>query len=1006
MTRAKSREMDHKWEGNNTVAQKNNTFTGNEIPYGIGDWPRDLGNHRARILVHEGADAVWLHLPWRRRDRAPHEKAVVIRSAATGQKMENVVCVQINREYGDILFGPDAGAGEYHVYYMPYTVSGDPWKEPWKYASGHDVPHPTADSEWLDRLGLPRARLADFPKAHVLEIQARTPFDSMYPMEVIATAGETAHLIEGHLDKPFLLFPEDRAHSIRMRDDLPQRWILRSPGSEFSGEARRGECYAFQIGVYASLCDLEDLAVDFSDLSTVHGDLLSGTAFFCTNLHGTDWLGRPLQKKVSVDQGKVQALWVGVQIPKDAAVGDYFGTLLLSVKGTEPIPLSLRVSVEAEVLEDSGDSELWRHSRLRWLDSTLGLDDTLVAPYTPLEVDASTVRCLGRAVRISDAGLPGSIRSNDREILVRPMALVVETAGGILPLAAGGPKIDAASPGSVIWESQATRGPLSMHCRAQMEFDGYIDFCVTIATEKPLSVRDIRLEIPIRRDIAAYMMGMGRKGGYRPESWTWKWDIARADHMVWIGEGNAGLQCKLKWPDATWEISNLHASGLPKTWDNGGRGGCTVTEEGADTVIVRVTSGERTLRPGEALPFGFGLLVTPVKPLDPAHWDQRYCHHTLPPDIHTPVPSVDDALACEATIINVHHASKLNPNINYPFIAGDELSAYVREAHRKGVKVKIYYTVRELSNRVAELWALRSLGDEIYLDGPGGGDAWLAEHLESGYSPGWHQMLPDGEVDAAIRTSGLSRWHNYYLEGLAWLLRNIEIDGLYLDGIGYDRDIMKRVRRIVERERPGGLIDFHSGNEFHFGLSPANKYMEHFPYLSSLWFGEGYDYDASPDYWLVEVSGIPFGLYGEMLHDHGNPWRGMVYGMTARYYDGADPKHIWRVWDRFGMGDVRMIGYWEAGCPVRTDHKEVLATAYCKEGKVLVALASWAGEPVRVRLQIDWETVGLDPLKATLHASEIPEFQEAAAFGPSDQIPVDPARGWLLVLAEDDKELG
>ena len=61
---------------------------------------------------------------------------------------------------------------------------------------------------------------------------------------------------------------------------------------------------------------------------------------------------------------------------------------------------------------------------------------------------------------------------------------------------------------------------------------------------------------------------------------------------------------------------------------------------------------------------------------------------------------------------------------------------------------------------------------------------------------------------------------------------------------------------------------------------------------------------------------------------------------------------------------------------MRTDQSDVLATAYCKENKVLVALASWAREPVRCPLQIDWEAVGLDARKTTLHAPAIPEFQE------------------------------
>jgi hypothetical protein len=85
---------------------------------------------------------------------------------------------------------------------------------------------------------------------------------------------------------------------------------------------------------------------------------------------------------------------------------------------------------------------------------------------------------------------------------------------------------------------------------------------------------------------------------------------------------------------------------------------------------------------------------------------------------------------------------------------------------------------------VAELWALRSLGFEVYLDGGDGGHSWLREHLVNHYAAAWHQPLSGGEVDAAIATSGLSRWHNYYLEGLGWLVRNAGIDGLYLDGIG------------------------------------------------------------------------------------------------------------------------------------------------------------------------------------------------------------------------------
>jgi hypothetical protein len=175
--------------------------------------------------------------------------------------------------------------------------------------------------------------------------------------------------------------------------------------------------------------------------------------------------------------------------------------------------------------------------------------------------------------------------------------------------------------------------------------------------------------------------------------------------------------------------------------------------------------------------------------------------------------------------------------------------------------------------------------------------------------------------------------------------------------------------------------------------------MEHFPYIDSLWFGEMYDYNESPDYWLVEISGIPFGLFSEMLQQNGNPWRGMIYGMTARYYQGAEPKHIWKVWDDFGIQHARMRGYWDKACPVRTGRGDVLATAYVKPGATLIALASWAKEAVPCRLAFDWKALGLDANTAQLQAPAIPGFQPAAHFSPSDPIPVDPAKGWLLLVS-------
>jgi Family of unknown function (DUF6067) len=355
-------------------------------------------------------------------------------------------------------------------------------------------------------------------------------------------------------------------------------------------------------------------------------------------------------------------------------------------------------------------------------------------------------------------------------------------------------------------------------------------------------------------------------------------------------------------------------------------------------------------------------------------------------------------------VVNIHHATPINPWINYPFIEWKRMKGYIDSAHRLGLKVKIYNTVRELSDHAYELFPLRSLGSEIYSAGPGGGFSWLQEHVGDNYIPAW--FVPEIKDAALINsgTEGGGRWHNYYVEGMNWLVQNVGIDGIYLDDVAFDRVTMKRVKRVLTADGHPGIIDLHSANQYNprdgYNNS-ANLYMEHFPYLNRLWFGEYFDYENnSPDFFLTEVSGIPFGLMGEMLEGGGNPWRGMVYGMTNRmpWSENADPRPIWKVWDAFGMLGTKMVGYWSPSCPVKTDNAAVLATVYAKKGAMLVAIASWAGADTTVRLHIDWATAGIDPAHAVIEAPEVKDFQPARVFGVDEAIPVTKGKGWLLFI--------
>ncbi len=993
-----------------------------EVPYLTGgDWDTSkLGNHRAVVHVSRQADAVAARIPWRRKDYHPQKKNIIVMDAKTSRQVYNVYRLDINREYGDLIFQPQTVPGDYYIYFMPYIQEGRK-NYPTVY---YPEPKQTAQKEWLEKHGFTlispaKKKWKQLPTAKCTAIQSIDAFSSFYPMEVIATAEEVKTLLAKHQDKTYLLFPEDRSNPIRMADDLPYKWIKPGVQSLFKGEAARGEFYAFQIGIYPFKKSITGIEARFTDLNhNASSASIPASALRCFNLGGIDWTGEPFKKPCPVKKGKIQPLWFGVQVPVELLPGNYEGQVTITPRGMETQTIKLRLKVNNQVRKDGGDSEPWRHSRLRWLDSRIAFDYEVIPPFTNMRIGrrngGTIIGCLGRNITIRQTGFPTSIRSrfspgvthilegSGKEILASPLNLVIEDSNHkVLSWEAEGLTITGRSPGAVGWKTKNTTasGALIMECRAQMEFDGFVEFKVLISALKTFNIGDIRLEIPMEKEAAKYMMGLGLKGGFRPTSYQWKWDVKKNQDSAWIGDVNAGLQFNLRGANYSRPLNtNFYHSkplNMPVSWYNNGKGGIDIRERDENTLLINCYSGERILRPGDTLHFYFNLLLTPFKPLDTnTQWNTRFYHRFEP---------VDEIKAKGANTINVHHATDINPFINYPFLRPEKMKAYIDEARRKGLKVKIYNTIRELSNRAPEIFALRSLGSEVISEGPGGGYSWLREHIGSHYIAGW--FVPRYK-DAAIINSGMSRWHNYYLEGINRLVKNVGIDGLYIDDLAFDRTTMKRLRKILDRGRKGALIDLHSANQYNprdgFANS-ANLYLEHFPYINRLWFGEYFDYNSAPDFWLIEVSGIPFGLMGEMLQDGGNPWRGMVYGMTSRMPWAGDPSPTWKAWDDFGIQDSHMVGYWSPNCPVKTNHRHILATAYIKKGKkTMVAVASWAKNTVKCRLSIDWKTIGLNPNKTRLTAPAIKDFQPAATFKPTGEIPIEPGKGWLIIIEKSE----
>ncbi|HLI00673.1 MAG TPA: glycoside hydrolase domain-containing protein, partial [Acidimicrobiales bacterium] len=892
-------------------------------------WPAGGGNHRLLVDVADGTRPVAVRFERRWVDPRPRGATGVLVTAGDTTVERWGVVDDIDREPEvTVVFEPVAGAGRYAVHVLPVDAAA-----PAHYPQDRHTELPNPDEKWLAAAA--GAAAAVDPDRTTWE--HRSPHHAWDEMELRATPVELAALDERWPPGQLAAFGEPASRPVRLRTGVPVGWLDRGPGDPVEVRVRPGSRAAFQVAVWAARGPLGELAVTFvAD---------AGTRLRCFN---------PLPAGAVIPDGALHAVWCGVEVEPGAADRQRAEVHLTSNGGSAVVPVELIIDPQAPGPDAPGH-------RLWWLESDRAVGAGPTRAYRLVREGAEALHVVGRSLALGRLGLPQSIVSRftpdgqsadgpPTELLAGPVTLRLFDADGVvLPWCDITRAPSHRDADGVSWTARAGAGPVTGTFDGRLDYDGTLTYQVELAASREVDLADVRLELPLRGDVTGYYTGLGVEGGRRAGPIDWTWDPAeRNQDCLWIGVPHAGLQLSLR--DDTY-VRSLNTNFYkqrplvaPRSWANDGRGRIQVRDEtGGAITLVAATSGTQYLAAGDRLRFDFRLAITPFKPIDlPRHFGRRYLHGYVAPE---------EAAARGASAVTLHHATPPNPYLNYPLLAADALRGYVEEAHRRGLAVRIYDTIRELTTRAPEFWALLHFGDELFFPGPGGGPSWQQEHVEPPYLAGWYAKEVD---DTTLVTTGAGRWDNFYVESLAWLGEATGFDGLYLDDVAFDRDTMKRVRHVLEATTADADIDLHSANQFNPRdgfASSANLYMELMPYLDRLWFGEGFDYAKPADYWLVEISGLPFGLTGEMLEGGGHPWRGMLYGMTNRLgWPDADPRPLWKLWDRLDMSKAVMQGYWLPDPLVVTGRDDVLATTFTLDGRALVAIGSWSDTDIDVDL--------------------------------------------------------
>jgi hypothetical protein len=845
-----------------------------------------------------------------------------------------------------------------------------------------------------------------------------------------AKPADVKSFIKRFPNKKYFTFPESRENPIRLLDSLPEKWTRYSAAemSSFKGTAQPGEYYVFQVGVYTDAPTLNNIKVNLSPLSGSGGQSINDVT--CFNTGGISFKGEKFSKPLLLRAKNVLPLWFGVSIPEDSK-GTYRGQIQIKPAGLPATVIEVSLNVTGNTIANHGYNDETKLSRLAWLNTKVALDNGITNGFKQVDREQKRISILGRTIQLSNEGLPLDIQTyfdknnelilpKGEPIIAAPIKFIIEQNGKELVLRANTLKFEDHFPGSTHWETKLTGGDITVTVKGRADYDGFIGYSALVTASKDIEIDDIRLQVPMRPEKATYMMGLDKEGGFSPADWHWKWDVKeKHQDEVWMGAVNGGLKLKLKGKNYQRQLVNLYYPfgplHEPESWGNGNKGGVDIYKQD-QRVMIKAYSGKRILKKGETYQFDAEFLVTPFKLINKdIQFNDRYYHS----DIDTTSNTIKLAQEHGANIINVHHKKDIYPFLDYPFANDNvpDLKAFIDSSHTKGFKTKIYYTTREISVNAPELWTMRALGDEIIYPGPGmatrtlvnpnGVHPWLGQNLKKDFIPGWVATFTSGKYkgrqDLAVLTRPDSRLNNFFLGGLEWMCKELNIDGIYMDDLALDRETMQRTRKILERDRPGAKIDMHTWNHYNKyakWASSLNLYMDMLPYIDHLWVGEARDYNRSSDYWLIEVSGVPFGLSSQMLNKGGNPWRGMVFGITNRlgWFKAKTPEHIWKFWDDYHIERKQMIGFWNDDIPVKTDNKKTEATLYKGKDEVIIALANWTSEPQKCKLNINWKALGLNPNQITAEIPAITDFQEERKINLDKEIDLEGEKGFLIVI--------
>ena len=182
--------------------------------------------------------------------------------------------------------------------------------------------------------------------------------------------------------------------------------------------------------------------------------------------------------------GKDTVLWEGSA--KDAA-----GTIRFPGYGKlagGAYKLTTRALAKDGSALSSKETEFKKAADFAWRGTKLGSEETVIPPWTPVEVSGNKVKVWGRTYEFGPDGLPAQITTKERNLLFSPWKLAAKTAQGDLVFkgSAADFKVTRINDTRAKVVSRATAGDWSYTTETTIQFDGFAWTEITLHPPKEI----------------------------------------------------------------------------------------------------------------------------------------------------------------------------------------------------------------------------------------------------------------------------------------------------------------------------------------------------------------------------------------------------------------------------------------------------------------------------------------------------------------------------------------